>query len=398
MLRQFNGPLLVGAIMIALTAGSAVAAEPTPTPQPGDDAPAAAFTDWIVNDPGVRSLSDLRGEVVLVTVFDVYCPQCHARLASLQALVARFGDKGLHVIGIEPDGEAAASVMPGAAVAFGTPDLPVATGVDAFDPADLSPCAWVIDVAGKIAWVGPADRAARAVSQALRAVKYPGLFRSEVHRDVRRAAAEFGRGDLADARDEAREVLADEGADAQAHEDAQAVLDAVAAKIAARSAEAKAAEAEKRYPAAIRVWEWFADVFAGEPEADTAEAALAAYEADEAVQAEIRAAEIVNTVMSRLAGKPFGSVANALNTVAQHGRVTGRAAAQRALAAAASAQRANQAAQQRQQQQQQQRRQQRNNRNPGGPPAPGGPPRGPGGPGGGGGNGGGGNGGGGVIR
>jgi peroxiredoxin len=68
--------------------------------------------DFTLNDLSGKPLhmADLRGKVVLLNFWATWCPPCRKELPSLEALSARFGSRGLVVIGISD--EDAAKVEP----------------------------------------------------------------------------------------------------------------------------------------------------------------------------------------------------------------------------------------------------------------------------------------------
>jgi cytochrome c biogenesis protein CcmG/thiol:disulfide interchange protein DsbE len=71
------------------------------------DAPALTLTDI----QGVQhSLSDYRGQIVLVNLWATWCPPCQAEMPNLQAFYNKHQSEGLAVIAIE-DGDPSADVI-----------------------------------------------------------------------------------------------------------------------------------------------------------------------------------------------------------------------------------------------------------------------------------------------
>ncbi len=64
----------------------------------GQPAPPLALTGWI-NTDGV-TLDQLRGKVVLLDFWGVWCPPCRALTPELIRLHERYGDEGLVIIGV----------------------------------------------------------------------------------------------------------------------------------------------------------------------------------------------------------------------------------------------------------------------------------------------------------
>ncbi len=60
-------------------------------------------------DPGVRSLADYRGQVVLVNVWATWCGPCREEVPSMQALYRDFAPRGLKIVAVSVDEGAAAA-------------------------------------------------------------------------------------------------------------------------------------------------------------------------------------------------------------------------------------------------------------------------------------------------
>lgn len=83
----------------------------------GTSAPDFAARDL---DGGPVSLSDLRGEVVLLNIWATWCPPCREEMPSMERLHQRLGPEGLRVVAVSIDAEAGtfdASGRPGGNVA-----------------------------------------------------------------------------------------------------------------------------------------------------------------------------------------------------------------------------------------------------------------------------------------
>lgn len=74
--------------------------------QPGDAAPA-----WGARTLGGDSVTigSLRGRTVLLNVWATWCPPCRAEMPALQSLAERYGDRGLDVVAVSIDHDAAAA-------------------------------------------------------------------------------------------------------------------------------------------------------------------------------------------------------------------------------------------------------------------------------------------------
>jgi peroxiredoxin len=54
-------------------------------------------------DPGVRSLADYKGQVVLVNVWATWCPPCREEIPSMQALYRDFAPRGFKIVAVSID-------------------------------------------------------------------------------------------------------------------------------------------------------------------------------------------------------------------------------------------------------------------------------------------------------
>jgi len=89
--------------------GSGQAGRFTPL-RAGAPAPAYAAVD-LAGDS--LSLSDLRGEVIVLNLWATWCHPCREEMPALQALHERFSGEGLHVVGVSIDGRSSADLIPG---------------------------------------------------------------------------------------------------------------------------------------------------------------------------------------------------------------------------------------------------------------------------------------------
>jgi cytochrome c biogenesis protein CcmG/thiol:disulfide interchange protein DsbE len=119
------------------------------------DAPSLSLADL----HGVRhSLSDFRGQVVLVNLWATWCPPCKVEMPALQDFYSKYKNEGFNVIAVEdgdPAGEVAAFVNQ-FGLTFPVWLDPTYQATDhAFKTANL-PSSYVIDRSGKVRleWVG----------------------------------------------------------------------------------------------------------------------------------------------------------------------------------------------------------------------------------------------------
>lgn len=67
---------------------------------------------WTLKDTGGRTvrLADFRGKVVILDFWATWCPPCRQEIPGLVALQAKYGSKGLVVVGVSMDEETAVVV------------------------------------------------------------------------------------------------------------------------------------------------------------------------------------------------------------------------------------------------------------------------------------------------
>lgn len=136
----------------------------------GEGAPAPAYTAPTVDGTvAVRTLSDLRGDVVLLNVWATWCPPCLEEMPTMQRLWEAYGDRGLRVIAISIDDTGAGGLIREFATTHGlTFEIlhdPAATVMDVFQASGV-PQSFLIDRAGRIRltrfatdWFSDANRA-----------------------------------------------------------------------------------------------------------------------------------------------------------------------------------------------------------------------------------------------
>jgi peroxiredoxin len=93
--------LLGGALWFATTQ---VGAEARPLAV-GADAPGFSAVRVAGGAPGMRTLSDYRGKVILLNVWATWCGPCRAEMPSIQALHQAYAARGLAVVAVSVDQE-----------------------------------------------------------------------------------------------------------------------------------------------------------------------------------------------------------------------------------------------------------------------------------------------------
>ena len=157
--------LALGLILIAVSGyyvldGTAAQNDLSTVPvQVNFPAPELTLTDL---NGSTRSLSDYRGQVILVNLWATWCPPCKEEMPTLQAFHDKYYDKGFAVIAIN-DGDPAPDVIQFAQdykLTFPVwLDPTYIATEDAFKTLNL-PSSFVIDRNGvvRLQWVGEVDR------------------------------------------------------------------------------------------------------------------------------------------------------------------------------------------------------------------------------------------------
>jgi len=92
-----------GLVLLALLVAMSEPGRHTESPKPQEEVP--NFTFELAGQP--RQLSDLRGQVVVLNFWATWCPPCVAEMPSLERIQQRFSGRGLVVLGISVDADAA---------------------------------------------------------------------------------------------------------------------------------------------------------------------------------------------------------------------------------------------------------------------------------------------------
>ncbi len=132
--------------------------EPPPAPEPATDAgyenfPAPDFTLPTL-DGGSFTLSEHRGEVVVLNFWATWCLPCLAEMPDLEKLHRELGSAGLQIVGISQDTESADELLPFAAELGVTYPLlldPAFNVSNRYGGISVLPTTIIIDREGRIA-------------------------------------------------------------------------------------------------------------------------------------------------------------------------------------------------------------------------------------------------------
>jgi hypothetical protein len=220
----------------------------------------------------------------------------------VQGLHKEHAAQGLHIFTFERQNSSAEVIRQTINSRGGAGYSVSAGGCNNYNGSGGIPVAWIVGVDGKVIWQGNPGSPAfdQTIKAELAKVKYPGLGKLDVHKDVDKAAKAFITGDLGKARDEATKVLEDEKADDAAKADATFVTDRINSAYQRHLTDAKALEDKKRYIDATVEWEWIIEHMGSRSDEGTAaKDRLAEYKKDKDIKEEVKA----DTELAKLRAK-----------------------------------------------------------------------------------------------
>lgn len=121
-----------------------------------------------------------------------------------------------------------------------------------YDTSAGLPMMWIIDVEGKVAFAGVSGYS-DALDAAMEKVKYPGLGKTAVAKELVEAARAFGEGEFAKAYKLAEAVYDDPPSD-EVEEEAEYIMERIDDRMSTLSVRAETAEVEENYAVAIAAW------------------------------------------------------------------------------------------------------------------------------------------------
>lgn len=244
----------------------------------------------LLNEPkdGLKTLADCKGEVILVKLWGVKCGPCLASMPEVQSLWNKYEGKGLHVFMLERQGHSEEQIRQ-VYTSRGLTFPQVLEGSFPFNGVGTIPYAYVIGVNGDVIWEGNKGYPG-IVDEEIKKVKYLGLGKPEVAKEVEKAAIAFSAGEYAKAREEAIKAKERKADDSAVVADADYVIARVDAKAAALRAEIDSDKASRRYHEAVAGLETLSGkAYKGMEVCDAAAAELKELRADKAVKDELKA-------------------------------------------------------------------------------------------------------------
>lgn len=288
--------LTIAAAIVLMLGGTAFAQSPTV----GEDAASLGSLTFAMNPTDRTDISSMRGEVIMIERWGVNCGPCIRYMPTLQQKYEKYGSEGLHVFAIESQNHNEQQIRD-RLESFGL-TFPVTTNTgNGYRTGGGIPCAWLVDVNGKVVFAGNPFSMGDVLDSAMEDVLYPGLGRADIHEDLDSAARLFSRRDYAGARSEAQRILerADRHED-QAVEDAQFIVDRVNGIAENMFERAQQFEEERHYLDAIEMYEQIEELFGREEEGERAGDRVRELERDRSLRDEISAAESLRSALRRL--------------------------------------------------------------------------------------------------
>lgn len=212
-------------------------------------------------------------------------------LPSVQAMWTKHGGKGLHVFLVESQGGTLEDITKYANDRGLTFPIPIRNGssFEGYQGGNGLPYAFVVGPDNKVVWQGRNGYEA-VIEEQLKRIKYPGLGKLDVVKELEKSATLFGTGEFAKAAEEAGKAKEKKADDAAVVADADYIIARVDAKVAALRGKIDAAKTARRYHEAVKGLEVLSGKgFKGTEAATAAEAELKELKADKAVKEELKA-------------------------------------------------------------------------------------------------------------
>lgn len=212
-------------------------------------------------------------------------------LPSVQGLWTKHGGKGLHIFLVESQGGTLEDITKYAAERGLTFPMPIRNGssFENYPGGSGLPYAFVIGPDNKVVWQGRSGYEAVIETQ-LKRIKYPGLGKLDVAKELEKSATLFGTGEFAKAAEEAAKVKEKKGDDAAVVADADYIIARVEARATALRGKIDAAKGARRYHEAVKGLETLSGKgFKGMEAATAAEAELKELKADKTIKEELKA-------------------------------------------------------------------------------------------------------------
>lgn len=215
----------------------------------GDDAPDCSPTNWI-NPPIAQSFDELEGDVIFLKAWGINCTTSMKELADVNKMAATHG---LHVITFYAQAHKLEQIEE--VVKANNIQYPISLDekpwLAGYESPDL-PRVWIIGTDGKVKFAG-SEGYAEVLKAELAKVKYPGLGKAEIAKNLQPAAKLFVEGKYKEAYDLAEKIY-DETDDETEEDDADHIMKRIDGRMTTLSVRAETAEASRNFELAIRCW------------------------------------------------------------------------------------------------------------------------------------------------
>jgi thiol-disulfide isomerase/thioredoxin len=319
--------MMLGAVL-TLLAGAVCAQESSGLK--GSASPAFSATR-LLNAPadGQLSMDDCKGEVVLVKLWGVKCGPCIGSMPEVQSLWNKYEGKGLHIFMLERQGHSESEIKQlYKEMNLSFPQV-IEGDFGGFRGVGSIPYAYVIGVDGKVIFEGHSGYTGE-IDKEIKKVRYLGLGKNEVAKEVEKAAQLLSAGEYAKALDEARKVKEKKGEDQAVATDADLIVARVEGKVANMRKSIDSAKESRRYHEAVAMLTVLSGrAFKGMEAADKAATELKEMKTDKAIKDELSAWAALTTLLESIKKSKDAARKAELENFAN--RNTGKAAAEEAM-------------------------------------------------------------------
>lgn len=256
-----------------------------------------------------RNLEDCNGEVILIKFWGLRCPPCLASMPKIQRIWDDYKTRGLHIFHVESQNHTPEQIL--AYCDKKGYDFPqtLRSGESDFGNYPFGsglPYAFLIGVDGKVIWQGRHGYE-EVIAEEIKKVRYPGLGKTEIPKDLRKSAKLFATRKYGSAIKEARKKLeagATDEVDPLVVEGAEYIIERANRIGEIMKASAESAKEDREYGRARDTLKQITRLFKGFPVAEEASGMLEVFKTDAAIKKEIKADRTLEAVMGQVAKAP----------------------------------------------------------------------------------------------
>ena len=256
-----------------------------------------------------KSLEECRGDVILIKYWGLKCGPCKAAMPGIQRLWDENKDKGLHIFHVESQNHTQEEIQAYCEkMGYDFPQTLRAGGTDFnnFPGGRGLPYGFLIGVDGKVVWQGRRDYES-AIAEQIAKVRYSGLGKSEVSKELKKSAKQFAVKKYGSAVKQAQKILdaaAEEGSDPALVEEAEYIIQRAHRVGETMKSAAAAAIEDREYTRGMEALSRIARLFKGFPIAEEATERLGTLKKDPGVKKERKAEKGLEVLMAHVKKAP----------------------------------------------------------------------------------------------